>query len=66
VSKWISVKDQMPEPNVRVLCTVRVGSMTPETHLIVGYQRGSGSKPWSCEGDWRVVTHWMPLPEPPA
>lgn len=58
--KWISVKEQ-PEPT------------KDGEYWCYGYWLGSGRK--QCEtaeylGEWKIVnnfilTHWMPLPEPP-
>ena len=56
MSDWISVKDRLPNDNERVL-----------VHVV--------GKPFNIDADrffnsrwvrWNgVVTHWMPLPEPP-
>ena len=64
VQEWISVKDRLPEK--------------PGKYLVSGAWRGEPAKTWICEfvvianvGGWAnparkpVVTHWMPLPEPP-
>jgi len=52
---WVSVEDRLPEPDVQVFCYPR--SIFQTRHL----------KP---SGEWFFdaipVTHWMPLPEPPA
>lgn len=67
---WISVKDKLPEDDVKVLCLI-VGwddyplslNGTPE---IVGgaFNRKWGwSKSFGCQ--FSPVTHWMPLPKFP-
>jgi hypothetical protein len=71
MSKWISVKDRLPEPNVRVL--VRDPSIPEfprnDSNVVIGHLRGTNS--YFLSGTWFVpdgfgqVTHWMPLPEPP-
>ena len=59
MTNWISVKERLPEPYVRVLCYysgrggVRISEMF-------------GSVPeFGLETMYGKVTHWMPLPEPP-
>jgi len=55
-SKWVSVKDKLPEPGGRYLCAFDDGSIATAS---------------STGGDWALwassvdITHWMPLPEPP-
>ena len=54
MSEWISVKDELPNRDIRVLVYI------PEMN-------GSDcniqiSKGWGVS---KYVTHWMPLPEPP-
>ena len=67
VQQWISVKDRLPEEKQLVLAVCKSGK------IFVGYY-------WNCHGTiiWaiktardstknitQIVTHWMPLPEPP-
>lgn len=67
--KWISVNDRIPEQDVYVLCYYT--DFGKHQYQTVG-------KLWSANGKWdldidseydiedeKVVTHWMPLPEPP-
>lgn len=56
MSKWISVKDRLPEEKTRVLVFVPHSSIKIDTDRIVGriWVRWYGH-----------ITHWMPLPEPP-
>ena len=55
--QWISVKDRLPEPNTLVLVYSKQGKyINLKTDYI------------TCNGKWFysfLVTHWMPLPEPP-
>lgn len=56
--EWISVRDRLPEEKVKVL--VVLGSNIRGKRICID-QRISGN--WRGLG--RLVTHWMPLPEPP-
>lgn len=62
-NKWTSVKDSLPELNVRVLTLDRWGHI----HDRRLYQFRDGFICFSTDGllPGRDVTHWMPLPEPP-
>ena len=54
--EWISVKDRLPKENIWVLVYSKQGSYM---NLKVDYIH---------DGRWfnsLLVTHWMPLPEPP-
>lgn len=62
VQQWISVKDRLPEDEKKVLCILDDGFL-----CILEW----------CSWDWlwndghnvyaeKDVTHWMPLPQPPA
>lgn len=75
---WISVKDRLPEPGKDVLLIAygwkdtrvyigRLEHMNPETSWLTGIT--SKESEWCIQG-WSylrepLVTHWMPLPEPP-
>ena len=77
MSKWISVKERLPEPDSNVLtvqanCENEQGHpYTPEQSICIGWVCKSGS--WYAESDIELCpfdpdyppTHWMPLPEPP-
>lgn len=65
--EWISVKDRLPDTNdfVQIVRagSVSIGNRTP----------GTGNKWWDVleedwifDDDWRPVTHWAPLLQPPA
>jgi len=59
---WISVKERLPEPGQIVLICYRVGKnqdiqAIDLTKFSFGQFLGHRSN---------VVTHWMPLPEPPG
>lgn len=78
VPMWISVKDRLPEPNTDVLL---IAHGWKERSVYIGRLRTvEPTKSWltgitSKGSDWTIwgfsyivepiVTHWMPLPEPP-
>jgi hypothetical protein len=72
VSEWISVKDRLPEEKEnwitrdwqKVICCCDFGG-EPRRVDVRTYSYGKGHfwhGPQIMDG---VVTHWMPLPEPP-
>lgn len=60
--RWISVEERLPEEAVRVL--VRLSGIKPP----IGFPRMDTDR--VVDGRWMrwfdLVTHWMPLPEPPT
>lgn len=70
MSEWISVKDKLPEPYTSVLrhpsCEIGYGS-----EYTAYYDAVDNKFHVDCEDSfttWEsvvLVTHWMPLPEPP-
>lgn len=66
--KWISVKDQLPEPNIDILVFIYI---PPKNKMMaVGKYKSDNliEYPWFCyDNDFAKddVTHWMPLPEEP-
>ena len=70
-SKWISVKDRLPEDDVRVLVSAnsKIGdpviAITHYTHRKYGYNIEGWIEPWQYFFYNHDITHWMPLPEPP-
>lgn len=57
IAEWISVKDRLPNENIRVLVYAKQGSYI---NLKVDYICNGGM--WFNS---MMVTHWMPLPELP-
>lgn len=57
MSEWISVKDRLPEPEVK--------------EVLVWDKEESSVCPCNSFGGWKrllsfkYISHWMPLPEPP-
>lgn len=67
MSEWISVKERLPEKAdtgwdylVRVVLPSDGGTFVRQTRVIA---YDFLDKKWCCTG--MIVTHWMPLPEPP-
>ena len=60
MNDWINVKDRLPETEERVLIRYRQGKVK---RTFVG-EYYPWEERWSSILD-AVVTHWMPLPEPP-
>lgn len=74
--QWISVKERLPEENIKVLvlCRKRITAAAltrvEEPFYEAGYFRVWTAYPISStdpykEYPWNGITHWMPLPEPP-
>ena len=64
--KWFSVKERLPEEidgeSKAVLAIVKFvdfcGNVWSNNYIIAWTEH----REWACKG---IVTHWMPLPEPP-
>lgn len=61
--KWISVKDRLPEQGVFVLAYRPDACFDKQKVTKLNRFRVAGAE-WSF-GGIEMVTHWMPLPEPP-
>lgn len=63
--EWIKCSERLPEEQIDVLvaCVDEGNSFIAIDHL--AQDRFTDGTPliWYCAGD--IVTHWMPLPEPP-
>lgn len=65
--QWISVEERLPEENEKVLTFARFkhdGSWWMDITSWTGVTNHDIPKFWGY-GEEMVVTHWMPLPEPP-
>ena len=69
-SKWISVKDRLPEEDKKILLLCKNGAMF--VGVLGRYYGGTESRFKICTAlastkllNKGRVTHWMPLPEPP-
>jgi hypothetical protein len=63
--QWISVEARLPKVDEKVLAYAPKYAETPEESVITTWFEVDG---WMVENDCGadvVVTHWMPLPEPP-
>ena len=71
VQEWISVDDQMPPYNTMVLIYRPTMAETIITDTYFGFygEDDEWYEGWNCYGEdihgRNVVTHWMPLPQPP-
>ncbi len=61
--EWISVKDRLPELNIKIL------TWNKERRAVIqAIYLGENTKArkWACMGGYTgKITHWMPLPGPP-
>lgn len=74
LNEWISVKDRLPEEDDNYIvtacdegCSAGEGIWYSTVVVVAEYYKGSwtwydGGREYSLEG---IVTHWMPMPEPP-
>lgn len=58
-SKWISVKDRLPEEDGDYLIYVTVPFTGSKFMTVMHYEKDAYSQ------IWMDTTHWMPLPQPP-
>ena len=66
---WISVKERLPEDEKAVLAYYGFdrgnGDVEMKSMGILGYRCFAPEPHWQWSEYNIVVTHWMPLPEPP-
>lgn len=76
--QWISVKDRLPEIDEDVLILYGSKVLRKTGYAItclkdsfyfgstlIPYQTPQWNEPWQYFRENNVITHWMPLPEPP-
>lgn len=69
--RWISVIDEMPAPEIRVLASAidndgeSIAVITTYTHNLYGLGLTGWIEPWQYFSCNYKITHWMPLPEAP-
>ena len=64
MNEWISVNDRLPEKNGEYIVFVKF-NLIPDKVMTIRYENRyekDKEKSWIIAG---LVTHWMPLPEPP-
>ena len=67
MSEWISVKDRLPEYNIKCLVYIPQPGYYPK--IIVAYYSSTKNIWIGTEGSIYYnhrPTHWMPLPSPPT
>ena len=66
VQEWISVKDRLPEKHDRFICTYKFNSNSEMQFVgVLDYYAYDQYPHWQHESAGVIVTHWMPLPQPP-
>lgn len=60
MERWISVKERLPEDNEEVICA------NIENGRVFALEYSRGEFRFDGEIYTHIVTHWMPLPEPPT
>lgn len=63
--KWVSVKDRLPEDDGPVIAVYHFKGNTVRYISTLSYFCFDPQPHWQHESTGLVVTHWMPLPEPP-
>lgn len=59
IQQWISVEERLPEPGAEVLTYAKMPDVSWADISVAVYN------PEIYQPGWKLVTHWMPLPEPP-
>lgn len=72
MNKWVSTKDLMPPLHEEVLLYMpTVNAEIMESCYVVGYRETDGNFYFNNYGEdieavqFKYMTYWMPLPEPP-
>ncbi len=63
---WISIKDRLPEPGVRILARDAVAEFTGSCHFWTDENHTEFFFDSGVTHTLNEVTHWMPLPDPPG
>jgi hypothetical protein len=68
IPRWISVEERLPEEGEPVLVAIRFRHWTDEMPTLIVSSWYEHEDFCGDENDipYQGVTHWMPLPEPPA
>ena len=62
--QWISVKDRLPEPGAYVVCIAKRNPFSRFMPMVAKIERNGWVNPIT-EQYISVVTHWMPISDPP-
>lgn len=62
--KWISVKDRSPEAGVYVVCIAKRNPFSRFIPMVAKIEKNGWVNPITDQYI-SVVSHWMPIPEPP-
>ena len=64
--RWIPVTDRLPKKQGRFICTYKFNSNSEMQFVgVLEYYGFCKDQHWQHESSGVIVTHWMPLPEPP-
>lgn len=72
MSKWIRVRDRLPESTDEYVLVLASGKPSENVTLVQAYELAEfdANDGWILEmyPEWEnpTVTHWMPLPKPPS
>lgn len=67
-TQWVSVEDRLPEDGEKVLVFGKCRCSKVKPYTNTAYYYDASNKPYwdmGCYKQDEVITHWMPLPEPP-
>jgi hypothetical protein len=67
-AEWISVEERLPELYTSVL-VYKISLNKMVNYMTIDHiaEDGDGELVWNGDKSWKyVITHWMPLPEPPV
>lgn len=65
-NEWVSVEDRLPEKGENVLVYAIAKHIGVTKISIDKLEEGERRPVWLYTHGWFEVTHWMPLPAPPA
>ncbi len=67
MNEWISVKEKLPKETGSYLASILrpngKGGAIRDCWVLYWGGAGYSGRMWTCED--AIVTHWMPLPDPP-
>lgn len=64
--RWIPVAERLPEKQGKFICTYKFNSNSEMQFVgVLEYYASCQYPHWQHESAGVIVTHWMPMPEPP-